>query len=216
MMVARSALAMNSLSSQLRHRTARRLYLAVVLGTRLPARGTFHTKYGRHPTERLRFSSRHGGSRHAVTHYEVVAQSATTSLVAIQLETGRTHQIRVHFADAGYPVAGDALYSGQRSDRSRAIGDFRAVAALKRQALHAAGLAFTHPISGEWLRFTAPLPGDLATLSQQLFGEAGETAIKETIARWVSGDAPAWVQPNGESDELWDEFDEMEPSKLEQ
>jgi len=151
MVVARSIPALVGLQEAIRARTVTRRYLLVVRDAdRLAERGSFDTAYGRNPRDRKRMSSRHEGPRRAVTHWrkleELLGQHA---LVEATLETGRTHQIRVHFADARYPVLGDSVYS-------------RPDAQLDRQFLHAAELRFEHPVSGEPLAFTSALPADLA------------------------------------------------------
>jgi 23S rRNA pseudouridine1911/1915/1917 synthase len=140
------------------HSIARR-YLALVEGV-LPARGTFDTRYGRHPHDRKRFSGR-GGSKRAVTHYTVQERLPGATLVEARLETGRTHQIRVHFSEAGHPLLGDPLYGRpprQTPLLSRRMRDVSQ--ALGHQALHARLLGFVHPMVGSWLEFSAPLPAD--------------------------------------------------------
>ncbi|MCS6914598.1 MAG: RluA family pseudouridine synthase [Myxococcota bacterium] len=146
------------------HRIQRR-YLAVVEGSP-PDTGTFCTPYGRHPTDRRRFTGR-AGPRRAVTHFAVAERLPGAALLRIELETGRTHQIRVHLSEAGYPVLGDPLYGRSRSPRLRELGR-----ALGRQALHAEMLGFVHPILGRPMSWTAPLPADLAELLRRLRGEA--------------------------------------------
>ena len=140
------------------HSIARR-YLALVEGV-LPERGTFDTRYGRHPQDRKRWSGR-GGSKRAVTHYTVRERLPGATLVEARLETGRTHQIRVHFSEAGHPLLGDPLY-GRPPRQAAATGKrLREVAEkLGHQALHARLLGFIHPIGGAYLEFSAPLPAD--------------------------------------------------------
>lgn len=133
------------------HSIARR-YVALVEGV-LPERGTFATRYGRHPRDRKRFTARTGKKR-AVTHYAVLERLAGATLVELQLETGRTHQIRVHLSEAGHPILGDPLYG--RPPRQPELR--RIAAALSHQALHARLLGFVHPITGERLTQTAPPP----------------------------------------------------------
>ena len=118
--------------------------------------GTLRTYHGRHPTDRKRFSSRVTSGKPAVTHWSVEEALAGAALVRFRLETGRTHQIRVHAADHGWPLLGDPLYG--RTPRALAP----IATELGRQALHAAVLELDHPITGERLRFESPLPGDLA------------------------------------------------------
>jgi 23S rRNA pseudouridine1911/1915/1917 synthase len=132
----------------------------------LAATGTFDTGYGRHPVHRKRFSSRVSGGKRAVTHYRVLARHRGGAWEALELElrleTGRTHQIRVHLADAGHPLLGDKLYGGRR------LRGFPLDLLPERQALHAWRLGFDHPVSGERLDFEAPLPADLKRLAEQL------------------------------------------------
>ncbi len=142
------------------HSIARR-YVALVEGV-LPERGTFNTRFGRHPRDRKRFTGR-GGSKKAVTHYAVIARLPGATLVEVRLETGRTHQIRVHFSEAGHPVLGDPLYG--RTARHRLV--HKLSEALGHQALHARLLGFIHPITGKELSLQAPPPPDfLAALAQ--------------------------------------------------
>lgn len=143
------------------HSIARR-YVALVEGV-LPERGTFATRYGRHPRDRKRFTARSGKKR-AVTHYTVLERLAGATLVEAQLETGRTHQIRVHFSEAGHPLLGDPLYG--RPPRAPEVR--RVAAALANQALHARLLGFVHPVSGEHLTFTAPPPAEFLQALQAL------------------------------------------------
>jgi 23S rRNA pseudouridine1911/1915/1917 synthase len=124
--------------------------------------GTLRTWYGRHPHDRKRFSSRGNTGKQAVTHWTMVERLASAAVVRFRLETGRTHQIRVHAADHGWPLLGDPLYG-------RTPKPLTALAAqLGRQALHAAVLELDHPISGARLRFEAPLPADMAAALAQL------------------------------------------------
>ncbi|MDQ3301524.1 MAG: RluA family pseudouridine synthase [Myxococcota bacterium] len=121
--------------------------------------GTLRTLHGRHPTDRKRFSSKVGSGKPAVTHWRVVEALPGAALVRFRLETGRTHQIRVHAADHGWPLLGDPLYG--RTPRELA----KVAETLGRQALHAAVLELEHPITGAHLRFASPIPADLqATL----------------------------------------------------
>ncbi len=139
---------------------ALRTYVAVVAPPPRQTSGTFSTLFGRHPIHRKRFSSRVRSGKPAITHYRVERTFRDlAALVTCRLETGRTHQIRVHFADHGSPVLGDATYGRKRSPPLAAHA-----AALGRQALHAARLELAHPRTGEWLAFEAPLPEDLQTL----------------------------------------------------
>ena len=149
-------------------RITEREYLAVCAPSPRDASGTIRTLYGRHPVDRKRFSSKVKAGKPAVTHWRVVERLGHgAALVRLRLETGRTHQIRVHFSDAGWPLVADAMY-GRRYDGP--LGP--AAAALGRQALHAARLAFTHPATGDRLAFETPPPADFAALLAALRASA--------------------------------------------
>lgn len=150
MVVARNESAHRSLAEQIRSREAKREYRALVEG-RLDSRtGTIDAPLGRDRRRRTRMAVRGPGSRAARTHFEVLEELSQDTLVATRLETGRTHQIRAHFAAIGHPVAGDPHY-GQSGRHG-----------LARQFLHSTRLAFKHPASGEAMEFNSKLPADLA------------------------------------------------------
>jgi 23S rRNA pseudouridine1911/1915/1917 synthase len=148
-----------------------RAYLALVWSVPKPAQGTIDAPIGRDPRSRVRMAVRTGGRR-AVTHFAVRATyngadgKPIASLVECRLETGRTHQIRVHMARLGHPLLGDSVYgAGFRSKEGRLPATVRAaVAALGRQALHAYRLGFSHPATGKFLAFDSKLPADLAAV----------------------------------------------------
>jgi 23S rRNA pseudouridine1911/1915/1917 synthase len=146
-----------------------REYLALVVGEARDA--TYDTLHARHPTDRLRFTSRTQTGRRAVTHVRVLERlDQATTLVACRLDTGRTHQIRVHLAErAGTPILGDPLYGRPpKAPALRALGE-----ALGRQALHARVLGFVHPATGEPVRWTSALPDDIETCLGALRGMGG-------------------------------------------
>jgi 23S rRNA pseudouridine1911/1915/1917 synthase len=151
-----------------------RAYLAVVWGAPERRRGTIDAPIGRHGTAREKMSiTRRPGAREAVTHYEVEKNFGSppyASLVRCQLETGRTHQIRVHMAHMGHPLLGDETYGkGFKASMSKLPDEARsALQALGRQALHAAVLGFEHPLTGEPLHFESDPPADLAWLIEAL------------------------------------------------
>jgi 23S rRNA pseudouridine1911/1915/1917 synthase len=146
------------LARQFRSHTIGRRYLTLVRGQPRPEQGRIVTAYGRHPHHRLKFSGKFGGSREAVTRYEVIERfGGAAALVACELETGRTHQVRVHLSELGHPVLGDQLYGGTSGGDPR-LRDVLAV--VTRQLLHAARLAFDHPATGERIDLESALPAD--------------------------------------------------------
>jgi len=148
------------LQAQFQIHSIERKYVALVDGV-LPDEGTFSTRYGRHPRDRKRFTAR-SGEKHAVTHFRTLERFSGATLVELRLETGRTHQIRVHLSEQGFPILGDPLYG--RPSRNRAVQQIAST--VLHQALHAQVLGFEHPRTGQMLRFSAPPPPDfLAALS---------------------------------------------------
>jgi 23S rRNA pseudouridine1911/1915/1917 synthase len=143
-----------------------RLYRAIVAPAPREGSGTISTLYGRHPTDRKRFTSRVKVGKRAVTHYRVLQRFGgdAAALVECRLETGRTHQIRVHMAEHGHPVLGDPVYGRAPSDpRLRALA-----ARLGRQALHAATLRFVHPATGAVVDLESPMPPDMQSTLREL------------------------------------------------
>jgi 23S rRNA pseudouridine1911/1915/1917 synthase len=163
------------LAEQFSAHTVERHYVVVVSGRPKSARGSFDTFHGRHPTDRKRYTSRGDRGRRAVTHYEVKQLLRGASLVQATLETGRTHQVRVHFADAGHPVLGDPVY-GRPPGHPEARQQGKA---LGRQALHARVLGFVHPVTGQRLRFASPPPPDMQLVIQALSLEVDGTNSSE-------------------------------------
>jgi 23S rRNA pseudouridine1911/1915/1917 synthase len=155
-----------------------RSYLAFVWGTLVRAQGTIATGIGRSTSNRQKQAvSSKADAREAVTHYSVEESFGdVASLVRCNLETGRTHQIRVHMTHIGHPLLGDGVYgAGFKSSLSRLSNVARmAVKALKGQALHAETLGFEHPRTGKKLRFSAPLPEDLSHLHHELKFQSGQ------------------------------------------
>jgi 23S rRNA pseudouridine1911/1915/1917 synthase len=154
LVVAKNEAAMQDLVRQLQARTVKRTYLAIARGI-VAGEGTVDAPIGRHPVQRTRMAVVASG-KHAVTHYRVRETFAAHTLLECDLETGRTHQIRVHLASIGHPLEGDPVYGGRGARR------------LPRQALHAWKLAFVHPGSGKVVRFTAPPPADFEELVASL------------------------------------------------
>ena len=156
-----------------------RLYMAVVWGAPDRRSGTIEAPLGRHPHHREKVAVLPPGrGRHAVTHWSVEDSLGPATLVACRLETGRTHQIRVHMAESGHPLVGDALYGSGFLTKARLLSPEAraAVDALGRQALHAAVLGFDHPVTGRTLRFDSALPADLRTVVDALRAEAAQRA----------------------------------------
>lgn len=162
------------LAAQFKGKSVQREYIAVVWGHPKPLRGRIETFLGRHPKHRKKIAVLEEG-KWAVTNYEVLESFRFLSLVRLVLETGRTHQIRVHMSHIGHPVFGDPVYGG----RSRKLGKLpsaereeaeRLLSLMKRQALHARTLGFVHPITGKHLHFESPLPEDMQELLARLRG----------------------------------------------
>ncbi|HEY2941663.1 MAG TPA: RluA family pseudouridine synthase [Vicinamibacteria bacterium] len=153
-----------ALSRQFSGRTVEKEYLAVVLGVPRAAEGTIDIPIGRDPVHRKRMSVRAPRGRAARSTYRLLEALDGAALLRVRIATGRTHQIRVHLATLGHPVAGDPTYGGRRRAASRRPEARAALERLSRPALHAARLAFTHPASGERVAFESPLPADLQEL----------------------------------------------------
>jgi 23S rRNA pseudouridine1911/1915/1917 synthase len=163
MVVARSLQAQTALVEQLSAREVRRQYLAVVVGA-LVSGGTVNAPIDRHPRDRLRQAVREDG-REAITHYRLRERFRAHTLLECRLETGRTHQIRVHMAHIKHPIVGDPLYGGPlKLPRGATTELVDALRGFRRQALHAETLEFAHPITGETVRCQAPMPADLQAL----------------------------------------------------
>jgi 23S rRNA pseudouridine1911/1915/1917 synthase len=164
LVVAKTEEALAALQAQWKRRTVEKVYLALCHGALAPE-GRLDTPYGRHPRDRTRFTGRHEAGRRAVTEWRVrQAFGAAATLAEVTLHTGRTHQIRVHLAEAGHPLLGDAVYGGARREARLAPEEpvRRAAEAIGRQALHALRLGFDHPRTGRRLVVEAPLPQDFA------------------------------------------------------
>jgi len=162
--VARSPRAVASLTSQLADRSMGRTYRAIVRGD-LAQGGEIEAPIGRHRTERTRMAIVARG-RPARTRYSVLERFGIATLVECRLDTGRTHQIRVHLASIGHPLAGDPVYAGRRRETHPLLAAFR------RQALHAARLELVHPGSGERVHWTSRIPADIDALLAGLRAES--------------------------------------------
>ncbi|OAM27898.1 RNA pseudouridine synthase [Eikenella longinqua] len=170
MVVAKTPAAQNSLVQQLQARSVKRIYRAVADGI-VPFDGKIDTLIGRDPHNRLKMAVVEFGGKRAVTHVKVLERYQSHSYIECALETGRTHQIRVHLREANHPLAADPVYGNPRHPASEAVKE--AVRQLARQALHAYRLSFTHPESGQIVQFEAPLPEDIHHLLSVLRWECG-------------------------------------------
>lgn len=147
LMVAKNDVAHQGLAAQIQEHSFTREYEAVVYGNLRENRGTVNAPIGRHPVDRKKMAVTEKHSRPAVTHFQVLARYGSFTHVRLQLETGRTHQIRVHMAYLGHPVAGDPVY-----------GPKKVITSLQGQCLHAKKIGFVHPVTREYLEFSSPLP----------------------------------------------------------
>ena len=175
MVVARTLPAHTALVAQLSARDVHRQYLAVVVGA-LVSGGTADAAIDRHPRDRLRMSVRDDG-REAVTHYRLRERFRAHTALECRLETGRTHQIRVHMAHLKHPIVGDPLYGGPlKLPRGATPELVETLRGFRRQALHAEVLEFAHPLTGAPVRCSAPVPADMRDLLQALREDAAEHA----------------------------------------
>ncbi|HUQ10210.1 MAG TPA: 23S rRNA pseudouridine(1911/1915/1917) synthase RluD [Steroidobacteraceae bacterium] len=175
LVVARTVEAQAALVAELGEHDIEREYLAVCTGA-MTGGGTVDKPLDRHRSHRLKFAVRSDG-REAVTHYRIEKRFRQHTLVRVRLETGRTHQIRVHMEHIGYPVVGDPLYAGRKRFPKGATPELReALEKFPRQALHAAKLELTHPKTGKRVTYEAPLPDDMKKLLDMLTRDAAEHA----------------------------------------
>ncbi len=145
-----------SLAEQLKAHTVNRKYIALVHGNLQHDQGTIDAPIGRDSHDRKMYTVTEKNSKQAVTHFVVIERFGDFTLVELKLETGRTHQIRVHMKFIGHPLVGDPMYG-----KSKGM-------LMDGQALHAAILGFKHPRTGEWLQFEAPIPADMENLLQTI------------------------------------------------
>ncbi len=159
MVVAKSLLAHNSLVEQLQQRSVGRIYEAIVSGV-ITSGGTIDAPIGRHPQQRQRMAVVESG-KPALSHYRVLQRYRAYTHARVKLETGRTHQIRVHMSHIGFPLIGDALYGGRfKIPPATSPSLIQELKSFPRQALHAKVLQLQHPASGEQMQWEAPLPDD--------------------------------------------------------
>lgn len=168
LVIAKNDLAMNKLANQFFNRTTDRKYIALVWGELKEDEGTITGNIGRNPRDRKQMYVFEDGSegKHAVTHYKVIERLGYVTLVECKLETGRTHQIRVHFKYIGHPLFNDSLYGGDEILKGTTYTKYKQFVQncfkiLPRQALHAKSLAFEHPATKKWMSFDSDLPQDM-------------------------------------------------------
>ncbi|HHO52020.1 MAG TPA: RluA family pseudouridine synthase, partial [Deltaproteobacteria bacterium] len=161
LVVAKHDRAHRHLADQFARHVAGRIYLALCHGGPSVDAGTIEGQLARHPRVRVRMTSVPSGGRRAVTHWRLLARAEAVSLLQCQLETGRTHQVRVHLSEQGWPLLGDGLY-GRPGAKVPGLSRGLISAAGERPMLHAWQLGLTHPTTGARLRFVAPIPDDLS------------------------------------------------------
>jgi 23S rRNA pseudouridine1911/1915/1917 synthase len=172
LVVARNPTTHTHLAAQFAAHTVTRRYLCVVHGAKIEDEGTIETLYNRHVRNRMKMSGQVEEGKRACTHWRTLARSRGFALVECRLETGRTHQIRVHLSEAGHPVVSDELYGTLPStDAGPLSAENAAARRMPRQALHARTLAFDHPSADDRPGFTSELPEDIRALIASLFGE---------------------------------------------
>jgi 23S rRNA pseudouridine1911/1915/1917 synthase len=170
MIVAKTDDAHVALSRQFKEHTIKKVYRAVVHGDMDGDTGVIELPVGRHPTDRKKMSTRSRHGKPALTRWRVVQRFGAVTSLDVQIKTGRTHQIRVHLHAVGHPIIGDTIY-GDSHKRINAMKDTelrRVLAAMTRQALHAATIGFIHPVTTSYMECSAPLPADMTTLCAEL------------------------------------------------
>lgn len=175
LVVAKNDAAHQALSRQFKEHSIKRIYLALVFGAPKGEKGRIEAAIGRHPVDRKRMSGRAQRGKEAVTHWWAIGRFPGVTLLRLRLETGRTHQIRVHLSEAGHPLVGDTVYGGGgRLDSIRDPQLRRLIREMGRQALHAKTLGFIHPATGEYLEFDTELPADMARIIDYLENQSLE------------------------------------------
>jgi 23S rRNA pseudouridine1911/1915/1917 synthase len=183
MVVARNDRAHENIGEQFRSRNVRKIYLALVHGKMPRDSGTITLPISRDPHRRTRMTARGSKGRHARTDWRVIAWLDRCMLLEVALHTGRTHQIRAHFAATGHPIVGDTLYGAPREFR---VGT-RNLPLLKRNFLHSTRIGFSHPSTGDWVEVRAPLPKDLRVYFEQVAASLGwrDAAIEAALAPYI-------------------------------
>lgn len=164
LIVAKNDFAHQNLAAQIKEHSFTREYEAIVYGHLREESGTVEAPLGRHPNDRKKMTVTEKNSRHAITHYQVLEELTGFSYVRLRLETGRTHQIRVHMAYLGHPVAGDVVY-----------GPKKVITSLGGQCLHARTIGFRHPRDGRYIELTSPLPPYFTAFLARLRNESGSS-----------------------------------------
>ena len=176
LVVAKTLAAHTALVAALAERSVKREYEAVTAGV-MTAGGKVDAPIGRHPVDRKRMAVRERGGREAVTHYRVIERYRAHTHVAVQLETGRTHQIRVHLAHVRHPIVGDPVYGRRMALPKNPVPELvETLRTFRRQALHARRLGFVHPFTDQPVSFEAPLPEDFQALLHALHADARSTS----------------------------------------
>jgi 23S rRNA pseudouridine1911/1915/1917 synthase len=169
LVAAKNDSAHHGLAEQFARHSIKRLYWALIYGSPANDTGKISCSIGRHPTDRLRMSGKARNGKDATTNWRVLERFGAASLVQLRLETGRTHQIRVHLTEANMPLLGDPLYpDGGRLNNLKDTRLKGLISHLGRQALHARVLGFIHPVSGQYLEFSSEPPEDFMTLLEYL------------------------------------------------
>lgn len=174
LVVAKSDEAHRGLAGQFKRHAVSKTYLAVVYGDPRAEEGRIEAALGRHPTDRKKMSTRSRRGKEAVSRWRVRERFGAAALLEVVIETGRTHQIRVHLTESGYPVVGDRVYGGGRVQNVADAWLRARLRAMDRQALHAWRLGFAHPLTGAALAFEAPLPPDMEALCAALRERRGK------------------------------------------
>ncbi|PIR38491.1 MAG: RNA pseudouridine synthase [Alphaproteobacteria bacterium CG11_big_fil_rev_8_21_14_0_20_39_49] len=171
-LVAKTDNAHNKLSKQISERTAKRVYTAFCWGVPKPYSGTIETYIDRNPKHRLKMTTTEDKGKHAVTHYEVkkIYGQSIASKIECRLQTGRTHQIRVHFTDKGHPLIGDPLYGNKNNNKMKALSEdlYRFLQSFNRQALHSSQVGVEHPSNNNYINIVCDLPNDMKELENLL------------------------------------------------